>query len=101
MKTLIKIEDWAMFGFGFYLFTFLPYSWWWLMVFLLAPDIGMLGYILRNKVGAVSDYIFEHKGLAIVIYIFGVYFSSFVRMSRNNFIFTLSLGQSFRLWLKV
>ena len=75
MKTLIKIEEWAMFGFGFYLFTFLPFSWWWFFVFLLVPDIGMLGYILGNKIGAVTYNIFHHKGLAIVIYILGVYFS--------------------------
>lgn len=75
MKTLIKIEELAMFGFGFYLFAFLPFSWWWLFVFLLVPDIVMLGYILGNKIGAVTYNIFHHKGLAIVIHIFGAYFS--------------------------
>jgi len=27
LKTLIKLEEWAMLGFGFYLFTFLAFSW--------------------------------------------------------------------------
>lgn len=75
MKTVIKLDEWAMFGFGFYLFSFLPFSWWWFFVFLLVPDIGMLGYILGNKIGAVTYNIFHHISLALVIYILGVYFS--------------------------
>ena len=49
MKTQIKLEELAMFIVGYYLFTLLPFSWWWFFVFLLAPDIGMLGYIFGNK----------------------------------------------------
>ena len=64
-----------MFIVGYYLFTLLPYSWWWFFVFLLAPDIGMLGYIFGNKAGAISYNILHHKGLAIVIYLLGAYFS--------------------------
>lgn len=44
-------------------------------MFLLAPDIGMLGYIFGNKAGAISYNILHHKGLAIVIYLLGAYFS--------------------------
>lgn len=64
-----------MFIVGYYLFTLLPFSWWWFFVFLLAPDIGMLGYIFGNKAGAISYNILHHKGLAIVIYLLGAYFS--------------------------
>jgi hypothetical protein len=75
MKNFIKLEEWVMLGLGFYLFTLLPYAWWWFFVFLLAPDVGMLGYIFGNKSGAVVYNTFHHKGLAIVIYIFGAYLS--------------------------
>ncbi|UCD60338.1 MAG: DUF4260 domain-containing protein [Flavobacteriaceae bacterium] len=75
MKTQIKLEELAMFIVGYYLFTLLPFSWWWFFVFLLAPDIGMLGYIFGNKAGAISYNILHHKGLAIVIYLLGAYFS--------------------------
>lgn len=75
MKTSIKLEELAMFIVGYYLFTLLPLSWWWFFVLLLAPDIGMLGYIFGNKTGAISYNIFHHKGLAIAIYLLGAYFS--------------------------
>ena len=74
MRTLIKLEELAMFGFGFYLFTFLPFSWWWFFVFLLAPDIGMLGYILGNKIGAFKYNKFNNKCFSKFIYIFLAYY---------------------------
>ncbi|MGI9550678.1 MAG: DUF4260 domain-containing protein, partial [Aurantibacter sp.] len=39
------------------------------------PDISMLGYILGNKVGAFTYNLFHHKGLAITIYLLGIYLS--------------------------
>ena len=75
MKTSIKFEELAMFLIGYYLFTLLPYHWWWFFVFLLAPDLGMLGYIFGNKAGAICYNILHHKGLAIAIYLLGVYLS--------------------------
>ncbi|MBO0324312.1 DUF4260 domain-containing protein [Muricauda sp. CAU 1633] len=75
MKTLLKLEEWMMFGLGIYLFSLTPYAWWWFLVLILTPDIGMLGYLFGNKIGAVSYNLFHHKGLALLIYGMGVYFS--------------------------
>jgi len=75
MKTIIKLEELAMFGLGIYLFSLLPYNWWWFLVLILSPDIGMLGYVFGNKQGAFLYNIFHHKGLAIVLYVLGIYFS--------------------------
>ncbi|MEM9680882.1 MAG: DUF4260 domain-containing protein, partial [Bacteroidota bacterium] len=51
-------------------------SWWVFLVLFLAPDIGMIGYLINNKVGAVLYNLFHHKGLAIVLYLAGVYLSN-------------------------
>lgn len=75
MKNSIKLEELGMLVLGIYLYSFLPYSWWWFLILILAPDIGMLGYLLNNKIGAMVYNIFHHKGLAIGIYLGGVYFS--------------------------
>lgn len=75
MQTLLKVEELAMFGLGIYLFSLLPYEWWWFLVLLLAPDIGMLGYLFGNRAGAFAYNLFHHKGIAIAIYLGGMYLS--------------------------
>ena len=64
-----------MFALGIYLFTQLDYAWWWFLVLILAPDIGMVGYAFGNKAGAISYNLFHHKGLAIAIYLTGIFLS--------------------------
>ncbi|TRW21524.1 DUF4260 family protein [Flavobacterium zepuense] len=73
MKTLIQLEEAAMLGLGIYLFSLLPFVWWWFPALLLAPDISMIGYAFGNKTGARA-YNFAHlKGVAIALYIAGIY----------------------------
>ncbi len=76
MKTTIQLEEIAMLGLGIYLFSLLSYPWWVFLVLFLAPDIGMIGYLLNNKIGALSYNIFHHKGIAILVYIAGIYVSN-------------------------
>jgi hypothetical protein len=75
MKNSIKIEELFMFVLGIYLFSLLPYQWWWFLVLILAPDLGMIGYLFGNKIGALMYNIFHHKGVAIALYLLGVYLS--------------------------
>lgn len=75
MKTMIKLEEVLMFVLGIYLFSLLNFEWWWFLALILTPDIGMLGYVLGNKIGAISYNLFHHKGLAIAIYLLGIYLS--------------------------
>jgi len=75
MQLLLKGEELLMFLLGIYLFSLLDYSWWWFVGLILVPDIGMLGYLLGNKVGAIGYNLFHHKGLAIAIYFLGIYLS--------------------------
>jgi len=73
MKTILKLEEIGMFLLGVYLFNQLSYSWWWFLALILTPDIGMLGYMLGNKIGAYTYNFFHHKGIAVAIYSLGVY----------------------------
>ena len=75
MKTVLKLEEWMMFGLGIYLFSLTSYAWWWFLALILTPDVGMIGYLFGNTIGAISYNIFHHKGLALLIYLAGSYFS--------------------------
>ena len=74
MNTVIKLEELAMFLFSIYIFSGLPYDWWWFPVLLLAPDISAVGYLINNKVGAILYNIFHHKALALAILVIGFYY---------------------------
>lgn len=74
MKTTIKFEEFALFLLGIFLFSQLDYAWWWFLVLILAPDIGMLGYLLNTKIGAFTYNLFHHRGVAILLYFCGIYF---------------------------
>ena len=74
MKTILKIEELAQLGLGVFLFTQLSYSWWLFPVFLLAPDIGMVGYLVNPKVGAMAYNLFHHKAIGIAFIVLGMLF---------------------------
>ena len=75
MKIILKWEEMAMFVLGIYLFSLLPYPWWLFLALILVPDIGMLGYLNNDRIGAIAYNIFHHKGIAITIYLLGIYLS--------------------------
>ncbi|WP_343487356.1 DUF4260 domain-containing protein [Allomuricauda sp. d1] len=72
MKTILKLEELALFVLGFFLFMKMDVSWWWFFALLLTPDIGMLGYAFGNKVGAFTYNLFHHRGVAIMLYLAGI-----------------------------
>ena len=76
MKTTLKLEELGLFLFGIYLFNQLDYAWWWFLVLLLTTDFSMLGYAFGNKSGAFFYNLFNHKGIAILVYLAGIYFSN-------------------------
>lgn len=73
MKLSLKLEELAQMLFGIFLFSQLNFAWWWFLVLILTPDIGMLGYIINTKIGAYTYNLFHHKGIALAILIFGMY----------------------------
>jgi len=63
MKTVLKLEEAAMAALAIYLLSRhnlgLP-VWLWVLLFF-APDISMLGYLVNEKIGAISYNLFHHK----------------------------------------
>ncbi len=73
MKEILKLEELGMFCLSIILFNLLGYSWWWFVILIFTPDISMLGYLVNPKVGAITYNIFHHKGLAVLLYLIGMY----------------------------
>jgi len=67
MKTVLNIEEWAIFLLCIFLFSRLPFAWWWFPALLLLPDVGMLGYLISPKVGAFTYNILHHRGIAALV----------------------------------
>jgi hypothetical protein len=67
MKNLIKLEELAMFGFSIFLFSLMDFAWWWYLVLILAPDIGMIGYAFGTKVGSFTYNLTHHKAVALAV----------------------------------
>ena len=75
MKQLLQLEELAMLFLGYYAFSLLSFPWWLFFVLFLTPDIGMIGYMLNSKLGAWLYNIFHHKGIAILLFLFGIFYS--------------------------
>jgi hypothetical protein len=78
MKNSLKLEEFAQFLFGIYLFSTLDFAWWWFPVLILSPDVSMIGYAFGNRIGAYSYNLFHHKAVAIAIYLVGIYYGNSV-----------------------
>jgi hypothetical protein len=73
MKTLLKLEEAGMFLLSVCLLGQLHFAWWWWLVWILAPDLSMIGYEAGNRVGAICYNLAHHKGIAIAIYLPGLF----------------------------
>jgi len=73
MKNLVRLEEFLQLLVCIYLFDQLAYPGWYYAAFFLAPDLGMLGYVINNRIGALLYNVFHHKGVAVVAYLAGLY----------------------------
>lgn len=64
MKTLLRTEELGQF-LGCALALYLAdVSWWWYLLLVIGPDIGMLGYLAGPRTGAFTYNLLHHKGIA-------------------------------------
>lgn len=75
MKNLIRLEEVGLLLLSIALFSLTGYAWWWFPVLILAPDISMAGYAINIKTGAALYNLFHHRGVAILVYLSGIYLS--------------------------
>lgn len=61
-----------MFGLSIFAFSLTDFAWWWYLVLILAPDVGILGYVVNTKVGAITYNLFHHKAIAILVFLLGL-----------------------------
>jgi hypothetical protein len=71
MKVLLRLEKLLLGLLSIYLFAGLDFAWWWYLALLLAPDLGMLGYLAGPRVGAISYNLAHHKGVAVLLFVVG------------------------------
>ncbi|MGC4233009.1 MAG: DUF4260 domain-containing protein [Niabella sp.] len=76
MKILLKLEEVAMLLLSIFLLWNSNVSWFWYLLLLLGPDVGMLGYLINSKVGAAVYNVFHHKGIAIAVFVAGIYLNN-------------------------
>ena len=67
MTTLLILEEVALFLLCIFLFNKLNFAWWWFPALLLIPDIGMFGYLISTKIGALTYNLLHHRLIASLI----------------------------------
>jgi|SRR5690606_39551448 len=72
MNYLVKSEEIALFFLCVFLFSLLNLSWWWFFALLLAPDLGMIGYVFGPKVGAFTYNLLHHRLVASVVALYAL-----------------------------
>lgn len=72
MKALLKLEEVAIFLFCIFLFSNLNFAWWWFPVLLFLPDIGMIGYVVNHKIGALTYNFTHHRLIATIAAIYAI-----------------------------
>lgn len=75
MKNIIKLEEMAMLLVSIALLYFDKVPWWCYVLMALGPDISMLGYLAGNKAGAFCYNLFHHKGVALILFMAGIYYN--------------------------
>lgn len=76
MNKLLKIEEFALLLLGIWAFQLTELSWWWFLGLFLLPDIGMIGYLVGEKIGAWTYNLFHHRTIATVIFFAGYFFKN-------------------------
>ena len=80
---LLRLEGFVYFVAGLYLFGHCQKSWWMFAALFFAPDVGMLGYLLGPRVGAVCYNIVHVEIVPIVLGIGSL-------MVNNSFLFAFA-----------
>ena len=76
MRSLIKLEELFLFLLSIFLFAQLGMPWWWYAAFFLALDLGILGYLVGLRVGAVSYNVLHHKSVAVSAFVLGAHLAN-------------------------
>lgn len=73
MKLLLRLEGLGILIAAITLYHYAGYSWWLFAALLLTPDIGMLGYVVSTKLGAITYNLFHHLLIAVIVVLLGYF----------------------------
>ena len=73
MKNLLRLEELAQFLLCLFILIANDVAWWYYVLLLIGPDIGMLGYLVNTKVGAVTYNLLHHKAIGLIFIVLGTY----------------------------
>ena len=78
MKNLIKLEELGIFVFSILMIYKLEIDlpWWLYLILFFSPDIGMIGYLINTKVGAITYNLLHHKAIGVALLMLGMYLSN-------------------------
>lgn len=71
MKNLIRLEDAAKLVAAVYFSAEIGFGPLTFLLFILVPDVSMIGYLINTKVGAYLYNIAHHQGIALVVLLIG------------------------------
>ena len=74
-KQIVHIEYGIAFVFSFYMYSQLDFPIWMFFVFLLIPDISMIGYTVNNKIGAMIYNIGHSLRLPLLLIFCSIFFA--------------------------
>ncbi len=72
MKTLLRLEELAQLLLIVGVLAMKGVAWWMYLVLFIGPDIGMLGYLVNTRTGAITYNLTHHKGIAILLMLLGL-----------------------------
>ena len=67
MRTLLRLEELAQFLICLFALIMNDVPWWAYVLLVIGPDIGMLGYLVSPRLGAITYNLFHHKGVALLV----------------------------------
>ena len=73
VKKIIHSEGLIILIATIYLYSMHEYKWWIFVIFLLAPDVSMLAYLINHHIGATVYNLFHTYTLSIAIILIGVF----------------------------
>ena len=65
-----------MLGLSIYAFSMTSFEWWWYPLLFFLPDVGIAGYMVGNKAGAMAYNLLHHKAVALGLCLIGLLFSA-------------------------
>lgn len=72
MKNLLKLEELAQFMACALALYVLDATWWMYALLAIGPDVGMVGYLISTRSGAITYNALHHKGVALLLGAIGV-----------------------------